>query len=356
MRWRAPPDHGAMVPSRRRSERGAILVLTCIAMLVLMAFTALAVDLGQRNQRLASAQHAIDAAVLTAAQHLSTHDGDHAGANEKVKEVLRQNLGIGRSEWLDCSDVDHLVVTVPGDTDCISYRRLVGADGAVKYDVRVRLPRQPMSTIFGGVLGVDEIDIAAAAASNGRACADAPGCADGTDPTGGAVTTTTFRHDEEYCAQFNPIELALYQDVWIGCSWLHEDFDRETWQRDVCRNDVVSFTHRGQYQAWRISDLNRFVFHWPICRQHRTAAEREAFLQQLCYGSDLWEVYNWREVYDLCKERRPGLIDFDTYRLTSTTRANTTMPPTTAPRNPVPGSGGPGGPGRSVPTSLDLSG
>lgn len=341
----------------RHNEHGAILVLTCIAMLALMAFTALAVDLGQRNQRLASAQHAIDAAVLTAAQHLSTHDGDHAGANEKVKEVLRQNLGIDTDAWAECRDAGHLAVTVAGDSDCISYRRIVDANGAVKYDVRVRLPRFPMSTIFGGALGIDEIDIAAAAASNGRACAEGEACDDGTGPTGtGSITTTTFRHDPSYCEQFNPIELALYHDVWVGCGWHFEDFDRETWQREVCTNEVVSFTHRGQRLAWRISDLNRFVFHWPICRQHRTAAERESFLHQLCYGSDLWEVYNWREVYDLCKVRRPGLVDFDTYRLTSTTRANTTAPPTTAPRNPVPGPGGPGTPGDSTPTSLDLSG
>ena len=36
-------------------------------MIVLMAFTAFAVDIGQRNQQLAGAQHAIDAAVTMAA-------------------------------------------------------------------------------------------------------------------------------------------------------------------------------------------------------------------------------------------------------------------------------------------------
>lgn len=53
---------------RERGDRGAILVLTSIMMIVLMAFTAFAVDIGQRNQQLAGAQHAIDAAVITAAQ------------------------------------------------------------------------------------------------------------------------------------------------------------------------------------------------------------------------------------------------------------------------------------------------
>lgn len=356
------PDDGRMpVTTIQRSgpsrERGAILVLTCISMIALMAFTAFAVDLGQRHQQLATAQHSIDASVLAAAQYLSAHDGDHAGANAKVKEVLRQNLGIDVGAWSNCHDADHLPATVAGDTDCISFERNVGSDGAVKYDIRVRLPGYSMDTIFGGALGVDRIDLAAAAASNGRSCVDAAVCDDGRGPaTTVGATTTTFRHDPTYCEKFNAIQLALYDDVWVGCSWYFTSYDRTTWQRDVCTNELVSFTFGGKRQTWRVKDLDRFVFHWPVCRNHRAVADREAYLHQLCFASDLWEVYNWKDVYTLCKQRRPGLVDFDAYRATSTTRANTTVPPTTAPRSTVPGPTTPGQPPATVPTSLDLSG
>ncbi|HOT80094.1 MAG TPA: Tad domain-containing protein, partial [Microthrixaceae bacterium] len=92
-------------------------MLTSIVMIVLMAFCAFAVDIGQRNQQLAGAQHAIDAAVITAAQYLSEHDGDYAGASARVKEIIRQNLGIDPASWPACDDPNHLDVSAPNGHD-----------------------------------------------------------------------------------------------------------------------------------------------------------------------------------------------------------------------------------------------
>lgn len=336
-------------PRRPRGERGAILVLTAISMVGLMGFTAVAVDLGQRNQQLAGAQHAIDAAVITAAQYLSTHDGDYAGASARVKEVIEQNLGIDSTAWAGCDDPNHLDVSAPNDTNCISFRRIPAtATTQVKNDIRVRLPRFQMDTVFGSALGLDIIDLAAAAASNGNNCGSGtsqictPGTTAAPTTTAAAVTTTTTL--TQYCKGFNPIELAFYTWVWKQCSSIRGDVDVTYWQKYACNNEVLTFVHDGTKQTWTLDGRYRYVWYWSVCSAYVKKGVREKWFGTICYAADLSLVWSDWSVWYECKQRRPSLEDWDKYWATTTTQPVATTAPTTTAVAPT-----------SVPNSIDLS-
>lgn len=339
----------------RRRERGAILVLTSISMIVLMAFTAVAIDLGQRNQQLAGAQHAIDASVITAAQYLSTHDGDYAGAAARVKEIIRQNLGIEVGEWAGCDDPNHLDLSVPNDTTCISFRRIPAtATTQVKNDIRVRLPHYEMSTIFGSALGIDSLDLAATAASNGNNCGSGTNqvCGPGTTlaPTTTtteppAPTTTTL---QDYCSQYNPVYFAIDDSVWVKCKEVYPTGDIDGWRVEFCHDDRVQIAWPPGDIDWTLDGRYRFIWYWgSLCSTYGNTAARDAWFADVCFHGDVSFVYSDYSLWVECEQRRPSLVDWDVYYATTTT-----MPPaTTAP----PASTTSSIPPVTVPSSIDLS-
>lgn len=337
----------------KRRERGAILILTCIAMITLMAFTSAAIDIGQRNRQLAKAQHAIDAAVLTAAQYLSGHDGDYAGAAARVKDIISQNLGIATATWIGCDDPDHLALTAPFDTTCISFRRVTSTtSSSVKHDIRVQLPSLTMNTVFGSVLGVDTIDLAAVASSNGTNCATAttasPGCGPGTSvpdttTTPASPTTTSL---SGYCGSYSMLNFAVDESLWSLCEQFHPGENIQKWRQDVCTSDRVEAPLGDTTVVWELTEMHRFIWWWNnLCSTYGSATNREKWLSTVCVGDEsviFGDWYLWRE----CHERRPSLQDWDEH-WPSTTTPTSTPDTTTTTQGPFPPT--------TVPTSIDLS-
>jgi hypothetical protein len=141
------------VTSHTRSERGVILVLTAIMLTVLLAFTALVIDLGNARQERRTLQNYADAAVLGAAQLLP----DTASAEERALEIVAQNEPSTSFDWTGCSDDNSL----DGSGSCISFN-------PESTRVRVQIPTMPVETLFAGAIGIDAVDVAAAATAQIR--------------------------------------------------------------------------------------------------------------------------------------------------------------------------------------------
>ncbi len=337
---------------RRRDERGAVLVMTCLSLFLLMAFTALAIDIGQRNQQLARAQHAIDASVLGAAQWLSAHPGDYAGANIRVKRLMEMNLGLASGVWNTCTDGDHLDELVVGDTTCISYRKVTAAaTGAVKYDIRVRLPQLRMDTVFGSALGVDTIDLSAVASSNGNNCGGStsgPNCGPGTTTVTTTIPeTTTTTTLEQYCKQLSMLDFAVNDPLWQQCQKTRTGENIDTWRTYVCTQDTLT----DGPVTWNVTDMHHYIWWWTgLCEKYGNVGARDKWLGTICYG-DTATIYSDWGLWSACTQKRSSLQDWDAYwkDYWSTT---TTSPPTTAgPKTTTTAAG----PTTTVPTSIDLS-
>ena len=130
---------------RRRDERGAVLIITVIMLVVLLGIAALAVDLGYAYEMRRQVQNTADAAALGAAQDLP----DLTTTESDAKSLSSTNLPHGTFPWSDCTDSGSLGVNAP-DTPCISYDTSFTR-------VRVQIPQQTFPTFFGRVLGVNDV-------------------------------------------------------------------------------------------------------------------------------------------------------------------------------------------------------
>lgn len=143
-----------MVLMRMRTERGSIIVITGLMMLVLLAFAALAVDMTNARQVRRLAQGSADAAALAAAQDLP----DPNSVVATVKAYAEQNYDTPAADWVGCSDPDSLA-ELP---DSLNSNSCISVDEPLAR-VRVKLPAKKVDTAFGGVLGYDTIDVGASA-------------------------------------------------------------------------------------------------------------------------------------------------------------------------------------------------
>lgn len=156
-----------MSRARRGSrERGAVLAMTLILLLVLLGFAAFAVDLGAQYNLRRQGQSAADAAVLAGGWTLLETGDPQAvldGVQDRVAEVM--NRPIDASAWAACTDVanygddgGHTAASLglTPSTECLSF--------SVDFErVRVRVPPQTLETHFAQVFGVDETSATAAA-------------------------------------------------------------------------------------------------------------------------------------------------------------------------------------------------
>jgi len=127
----------------RGDERGAVLVLTTIVLVVMIGVCAIVVDLGFAWQKRRQVQNTADAAALGAAQDLP----DLVATEASAKLLAADNLPDGAFGWSSCTDANRLTVKAPG-TACISF------DSSFTR-VRVRVPQQRYKTFFAKVLGID---------------------------------------------------------------------------------------------------------------------------------------------------------------------------------------------------------
>jgi len=153
-----------------RDDRGAVIVIAALAMVVLFGFVGFAVDLGMVFNERRQEQAAVDAATLSVAR-MAFEDIVGLTAEEYFDEVVRLSLenmdgSVTEAEWrqrfLDCTDPGRAAAGYPiplgtssGTVDCISL------DGFPATRIRVRLPTTQVDTAFASVLGFDQWEVSA---------------------------------------------------------------------------------------------------------------------------------------------------------------------------------------------------
>lgn len=95
-----------VLSSRRSPERGAVVIQVAVALMGLLAFTALVVDYGVMWSSRGQAQNSADAGALSGAISLAFDSGtDFAGAKLKARVIAQQNWVWGQSPDVQLTDV-----------------------------------------------------------------------------------------------------------------------------------------------------------------------------------------------------------------------------------------------------------
>jgi hypothetical protein len=137
--------------TRLRSERGQALILAALAMVVILGFAALAIDVGYWYSQKREVQNAVDAAALAGAQELPDNP---AGAETVAREYLTKN-GVSEAN---------------GDTVSITFRRTDPEGDPTEWDTVVIEVERPAEAWFAKVFGINEAlikDVRAAASYRG---------------------------------------------------------------------------------------------------------------------------------------------------------------------------------------------
>src|SRR5262249_38134855 len=126
-----------------RDESGMILVYAVIAMVVMLGFSALVVDLGLARVERRRMQNAADASALGAAQNLP----DLPTVSSQAQAVGSVNLPSRAPDWNNCPEPNPMGYTTPaGFPRCISFDTSFTR-------VRVRVPRVNFPRLFSGIFG-----------------------------------------------------------------------------------------------------------------------------------------------------------------------------------------------------------
>lgn len=135
-----------------KSDRGAILIQVAIALVGLMAFSAIVLDYGVMWASKAQAQNAADAGALAGAIAMAfdTPTGDRPGAQGKAVAFARQN-----QVWAQAPDVQLTDVTFPPPAVCKPPAYPGVPDTCVKVDVfRNQARNNPLPIWFGWLVGL----------------------------------------------------------------------------------------------------------------------------------------------------------------------------------------------------------
>jgi Flp pilus assembly protein TadG len=142
------------LPSRlERDERGAVLAFVALVMVVLIGFSALAIDVGRLYVTRAQLQAAADAAALAAVRELPDQDA----AREAALTLVAGNLGADVNAGQNLVDA---VTFGRWDADA----RAFVSGGTPVDSTRISLARSqatgnPIQTFFAGVLGHSQVDV-----------------------------------------------------------------------------------------------------------------------------------------------------------------------------------------------------
>ena len=150
----------------RRDEAGAIAVLFALTSMVLFLIAALVVDLGLARDTRRQSQNASDASALAAANVLylgGTGQPNLPAAVQAAEQYAAVNMGTTAHDWATCTDPGRPqgYYVLPGSTPCISFDEALAPT-----KVRIRLPERVVHATFGGVTGVQQIDIGSMAQAN----------------------------------------------------------------------------------------------------------------------------------------------------------------------------------------------
>ena len=144
-----------------RDDRGAVIVILALSMVVLMTFAAMAVDYGAITNERRRAQTTADAASLAGGGMLLAGNS-RADAVDDAIALTYDNLDPDmtphqwRQRWhTDCTDPDRPAGYVASTfTECISFN-------AFNTRVRVKLPILEVPTTFARVIGINALDTTA---------------------------------------------------------------------------------------------------------------------------------------------------------------------------------------------------
>jgi hypothetical protein len=131
-------------------ESGAILVFSAIALVALLGISALVIDIGYGHVEQRKLQNGGDAAALGAAQDLPNLSGSTATAVTDAENIAGQNLPNNTLNWTTASLCTGAALSKPSSSPCISFNSTFN-------QIRVWIPRQTFSTLFGGILGFRSI-------------------------------------------------------------------------------------------------------------------------------------------------------------------------------------------------------
>lgn len=131
------------------------MILFALTLVVLLVFTAFAIDLGNQRQKKRQTQGGADAGALGAIQDLQSQGTAQAIA--EVKSLVEQNLelpsgSITSADWSSCSTPTGTTPRYTAPWTCISYNNNLS-------ELRVRVPDRVFKTYFGGVVGVNTLTV-----------------------------------------------------------------------------------------------------------------------------------------------------------------------------------------------------
>ncbi len=131
-------------------EDGYTLVITAVSIVIMLGFSAIAVDLGSVYNLRRQDQSAADVAALGAAQDL----GEDAAAVQRAIGLAESSLDrpLGASAYNSCAGEvlsgESAGMTKSATANCVSFDSL-------RHRVRVRVPLQETGSTFGSIVGVD---------------------------------------------------------------------------------------------------------------------------------------------------------------------------------------------------------
>lgn len=149
---------------RRRSEQGAVAIMTALVAVVLFVVAALVIDLGLARDSRRQSQNAADSASLAAANVLygDAVKPDFAAAVAAAKAYAAKNFGVTAADWSACTDSAALRYK-PTSTPCISFQNAANAllDVTKPDTIRVQVPVRELGSTFGKAAGVSKVPIRA---------------------------------------------------------------------------------------------------------------------------------------------------------------------------------------------------
>ncbi len=150
---------------RRRNERGSVVVLTSISMVMMVGISALVVDIGNARQVSRGAQAAADSAALAGAQEIM-NASSWTTVVSRVKRYSDFNGDSTAASWVNCFDpkaasqfgINAFYPDIVNNNTCIS------ADKAINpTQFRIALPKTKVKTAFASMFGTSALDVSRSA-------------------------------------------------------------------------------------------------------------------------------------------------------------------------------------------------
>lgn len=161
----------------RDDERGVVVIVVAVVMVVALGFAALVVDLSNGRQVRLQAQAAADASAIAAAEEMAAIGDNWTGSSvqwarivEIVKQYSLNNFNVRTSDWVGCSDPGHLayVPDTANNNTCISADMVAWPNpqqGETTWlnRIRVRTPTRTIETAFAAAIDQGDLSTQAVA-------------------------------------------------------------------------------------------------------------------------------------------------------------------------------------------------